>query len=234
MKELNDIVVAQCDDLIKTGAVEEMIRKSLEKSVASSIEDALRSYSDFGKALSNHIQESLQVSLDQLNLDQYNQTILKMIEGFYAEELKENAKERLLTQLNKLFQPAPDSIGLQDIVTSYIEKIHHLDREDAEQIVLIIKHTEYGFTHIGLNPKPRSYSGPITDIHECEVQISIHNKELSWVDWSNGRRGSREFIPTPTNSFARRLYQMYCHGTKIEIPSLDADDYDTYYPGADY
>ena len=66
MKELSTIVTEKITSLIDNGDIESIISKKLEMTIEDCINDAMRSYSDFGQAIKSKIEESINFSLKEI------------------------------------------------------------------------------------------------------------------------------------------------------------------------
>ena len=94
--------------------VKEIVEKRVSKAVEDAIDNAMRSYSPFGKDLEKKIQEAL--SIQNLNLPQYNSMIGSMIEKLVTGHVSELIEGRLKKDLAELLKLAPKTIKLSEIV----------------------------------------------------------------------------------------------------------------------
>lgn len=76
--DLTIAVHAALEKLIASGKIEEHIEATLAKTIGSTINDALSSYSDFGKQLSSKVKEALLLRED-INLPAYNHAVLQIV-----------------------------------------------------------------------------------------------------------------------------------------------------------
>lgn len=246
MKDFSNAVNTAMQAMIDSGKVEEIIKAKLEKTVESAIDDALRSYSDFGKGLTKHIESSLKVDFSNCNLQEYGQTVLKMVEGLVNKHVQESAQAKLLDQLNKLFDTPPAQITLQQLLDDYKEgEEDEAQRDGHEKCGFVIETDNYGFISIGFNPSSEkdnysSYSSDkkrVDKVRDCEIQLHLSKKdkqdgvyELRWISFGGYKpETTHNFMPTSLHGIARRLYQMYSAGTVVTIDSLDTYDYETAY-----
>lgn len=250
MKDFSSAVNSALQAMIDNGKFEAIIQEKLEKTVESAISEALKSYSDFGKALGEHIKNSLQVNLENVNLQEYGHTVVKMVEGLVNQHVQESARGKLLEQLNELFETPPQQITLQQLFDAY-----KADEEDqahcdgTEYCGLVVEKSDHGFVYVGFNPSDRkdnykSYSSAfqerVTKVNECEIQLHFSKGkngdgyEIRWISFGGHKaETTKYFMPTLLNNTSRRLFQMYCSGTLVMIDSLDADDYERSYSWVD-
>ena len=95
MKELNDIVVEKTAEMINDGTVEKMISDNLEKTIGACVADALKSHSDFGRAISEKIEESIQCAGRDIEIPEYNLFIAQVVKDKFTQVLKEQAAQHV-------------------------------------------------------------------------------------------------------------------------------------------
>lgn len=250
MKDFSNAVNNAMQAMIDSGKVEEIIKTKVEKTVEEAISDALKSYSDFGKDLSKHVKESLKVEVANVNLQEYGQAVLKMVEGLVNKHVQQSAQAQLMEQFTELFKSPPSQLTLQQIIDTYKEgEEDEAHRDGNEYCGLVIEESSYGYIYVGLNPadmkvKYGSYTTSkerVDKVNDCEIQLHFKKpvnggdlRELAWVSFGGYRQeDSKCFMPTNLSGMARKLYQMYCAGTKIVIDSIHADDYERAYNWVD-
>jgi len=250
MQDFSAAVNTAMQTMIDNGKIEEIIKAKLEKTVESAIDDALRSYSDFGKQLSKHVQDSLKVDVSNVNLQEYGKTVLGLVEGLVNKHIERAAQGKLLEQLNELFEPPPAKITLQELVDAYKgEEEDEAHRDGHEYCGLVIEKSDYDYLYVGFNPcrnkaKYGSYTSSserIAKVNDCEIQLHMKKPEksselyeLKWISFGGHRdETTKQFLPTMLHGMARRLYQMYCSGTLVDIDSLNEDDYELAYNWVD-
>lgn len=251
MEQLTEAVTDIMREMVEDGTVHALINKHLEKTVESLIEDALRSYSGFGKQLKAHIENSLAIDFSNVTLQEHNHTMLKMVEAAMGRYLAESAQEKLYTEINEIFSPPPEKITLQQLVDDFKEDSEEgHDRGDSDYCGLVISESSGGYIYVGLNPSDMKdcHRGdcvalePIDSVRDCEIQLHFNRQEvegggpgeelrLRWVSFGGYREEStKNFMPTLLHGTARRLFQMYCAGTGVVLNhGMDAGDYSTEY-----
>lgn len=248
MKDFSSAVNAAMQAMIDSGKVEEIIKAKLEKTVDEAISDALRSYSDFGKDLKKHVEASLKIDVSNVNLQEYGQVVLKMVEGLVNKHVQESAQGKLLEQLNSLFETPPPRITLQELLDAYKEGEEDSAHSNGyERCGLIIEESDSGYIYVGFNPSDEegshfgSSTKRIEKVSKCEIQLHFSKPKdatdayaIRWISFG-GYRGetTKNFMPTSLHGLARRLYQMYCAGTMVVIDSLDSYNYERAYSWTD-
>jgi hypothetical protein len=79
MQEIEDAVIAAFRGMVSSGKLNQIIKKKIGETVEGVIDSALRSYSDFDKALSTAVQGALHIDADKLALPGYNEIILQIV-----------------------------------------------------------------------------------------------------------------------------------------------------------
>ena len=84
----------------------------------------MRSYSDFGKALKEHVKEALNVDFRNLNLPSYNAVILEAIRKHLDGQMTVTGRQQLIEGMERLLgSEAPKEITLSQLVEDYKESL---------------------------------------------------------------------------------------------------------------
>lgn len=129
MKELNDVVTGKIGEMISDGTVEKIISEKLEETIKESINSAMRSYSDFGKAITEKINESIQCGALDIEIPAYNQFIKSVVLEKFTQVLEENAA----THLADIIEAAIPPINKQEKFSKVIDRISELWLEKARE-----------------------------------------------------------------------------------------------------
>lgn len=246
--DIQQIVEQETRAIAENGRLREMVRKALEKSIEDAIEQALRSYSDFGKALSQKVKTAVGVELNNVNLQTAVLGLGHLVEGQVNRYVTEQTHPMLLKTLDELFKPAPASIELEALLNEYqkSEEDEAL-RDNVERFTLLIETSEHDAKDITIALSPTTEKGAssylstsksrIAKAHECEIQMHLRRDDtdptvyiMKWIYFGGHRSTTtKDFLPTALWGFARRLYQLYAAGTRLIVPSLEADQYETHY-----
>ena len=79
MIDLNKIVNDALVEMEGEKFVEGVVKKRLQETITSIVDDIFRSYSDFGKNLKNHIEENLKIDFENLGIEGYNTLVLAVV-----------------------------------------------------------------------------------------------------------------------------------------------------------
>jgi hypothetical protein len=226
MKELETAIVAAFNKMAETGAIQTIIENKIEKTVADILDGILKSYSDFGKNLATHIQQSLNVDLSQLGLVGYNDIVLKIIKAKLDDSINIIGKNRLEKELSELLVNPPAEIKLSQLVTDMKES--YQDR-GYSQCTCIVEDSAYSSTicqaylRIYLDAKEK-------DKNSCEYRLGVTDKGEVYSFNISGRDPAKTIFVGPSYGFDRALFQMYTAKTKLIV---DEDEVERYYPGYD-
>lgn len=95
MKELNDVITAKMAAMVEDGTLQAMLERQLEKTMASAVEEAMKPWSDFGKALKDRVGTSIAGLGETLTLPEYNRMIAEVIERKFLQVLGEQGAQHL-------------------------------------------------------------------------------------------------------------------------------------------
>ncbi|WP_198364066.1 hypothetical protein [Burkholderia ubonensis] len=104
----------------------------------------LRSDSDFGKQLSEHVKKAVQVDFSNLGIPGYNDLILKIILQRVDASLNEQIEKHVTSQLDELLAPAPEEIKLSELVADFIKfqadkQLYSCSCDLPERITLLVE-----------------------------------------------------------------------------------------------
>ena len=242
MEDLKKAVNETLNSLIDSDKINQIIEKQLTETIESIVKDQLRSYSNFGKALSAKIDESLSFDLNDFTFPEYHKVVLNLVEGALNNAVTGQAQEQLKKDLNEMFAPVPKEIKLSSLIQKFIDEYaQEYERDDADNIGLLISESEHGYVTVALHPKDKktSYrsSEDISSWQDCDlvlnIRISKDDPKRGVLSHTYDRTGLKphQFMPTCLHGVSRLMYQMYCAKSEIVFDcGLNSDDYETYYP----
>ncbi|MBT2917735.1 hypothetical protein [Vibrio anguillarum] len=116
MKELQQIVNEQINAMISAGAIEQMISEKLQETMKDSVNQAMRSHSDFGKSIQAKIEESINASLKHVTIPEYNKFISDVVMESYTEAMNATAKAHMKELLDEKLAPVPKEMTAQALL----------------------------------------------------------------------------------------------------------------------
>lgn len=235
MQDLQNAVTDAMSTMVTDGTVKKIIRAKLEKTIEDAIDDQLRTYSDFGKALKKKLSDELSINLDQVSFAEHNHTALKLVESLVNKHSAELYTTKMAKELEKLFEKAPESISLQALINEFKNGVEYGETSD-EQMTLIIEDHQDGYVSIGFSKESSAgYKSSIEKAYQCELYMLIDSRDGTlrrFSEQDRNRNDSNHWLPTSFYGLARKLFQLYCAGTTITFDKhgpFDADYYDTCY-----
>jgi len=220
--EIEKIIQQQFGEIVESGFVEMKIRENLEKTIASIINDCLKSYSDFGKEVKEKVKQSLSIGNMDLKLPEYNQLVCNWITEMINTTLISTGKKQIEENIKKFFKPLEKSeYKISEIIEKFIDD---LDESDCEDITFIRNKSDTvdGYIHyyFDKNSNIAQYS--------CDYQIWI-NKDGVWNVIIASEKAS-EMKTAVLYGFDSFLFQLYVCKVKIiddyedVVTSRDRDD----------
>ncbi len=227
MKEVQELANKILGEMHESGAVEAILRKQLESSFKSAVESAFRSFGAIGKKLEADLTENIKIDLTTVDFDSYNMQITKMLKGVVTEHYKETASRVLMADIEKMLEPAPATITVEDLVAPYIEYAKEEEQRDQEYACLEITRRDSGWSDLKLwngaketesflSSGRKIKNDPILDLYICNEGTIRIIREPS----GNG-------FGTMLYGYDAKTYQMYARKTVItDIQDVDIEDID--------
>lgn len=234
MKELNELTAQKMQQFCTDGTLEGMIEDSLKKMLKDQVDSAIRSYSDFGKAIGEKIEASVGASLSQVSLPEYNNFIAHTVVSAFESNLKAQAQKQIVEVIEDKLTPVPKEMVFEvfsEQIKSYwgedsLNNGHDTidiewDADDAgERIELKLIHPEYDwyntkvtfYRHKGMSATKGWYIGYLYNDQKGRISDSIT-------------------ASTQCHDLLAWLYKMYA--ARTEIMDLDHCIGDSVYIGHD-
>lgn len=161
MLEIKELVAQKTEAMITDGTLEKMIEEKLKESVASAVNDSFRSYSDFGKALSEKISNSIGTAARDIELPEYNSFIASVVKDRFTEALHDQALNSVTKLIEDDLKPIQGVQTVQNILDEVEKqwgdtaKEHGKDEieieiseSESEALYVTFKHPEYDWYDI--------------------------------------------------------------------------------------
>lgn len=218
MNDLAQLAHDSLAQLFESGKVKEMIDKQVESTLQQVIKSSIETYSPFGKALAEHIKSLLPAEFKELELDNYNQFVMNMIQQKLG--LLQNAEMRadIEKMLDEMFKAAPAEIKLSQFSESVREHFKDSNYSNNEHFTFRLE-IDGQWTHIDIDEEPDKQK------YACEYRVSARNGEVYSLR-INGEDPKKTLFIGPHYNFERTLMQMFYGKTKLII-DCDEDDIDT-------
>jgi hypothetical protein len=227
MKELNEIVINKTSEMINDGTVESLITERLEKTIAESIDSAMKSYGEFGKAITQKIKSSIQCAGQDIILPEYNQFIKKVVEDKFAQVLEKNAVPHLTELIEDVIKPVKKEAKISELLNKIEELWGDIAREEGNDCINIETEENDDGTALYV-----SLQNPEWDDETIKVTFySFKRDEGLWhIGYINddGTRITGKPInkaKTHTNGVTDMIYKYYAMGTKFEMDTEIEDIY---------
>ncbi len=226
--DLNIIVAEKTQEMVENGTVEKMIVEKIESTIKQGIDDALRSYSDFGRSISEKISQSIQQASRHVTIPVYNQFIADIVQEQYSKVLNESAVEHL----NKLISDKIITVNKEENLAVLFEKIEELWREEAQEkcydaidvehsyndddtwLKLVFKHPQFSF----YNVEVILYTSEYKDSDTWNIgSIKVNDKRISGHPLNAAG--------VLMDEVGRIIYQYYAMQTEFTIdPDYEIED----------
>jgi translation elongation factor EF-G len=220
MKELNQIVTEKTALMINDGTIENMISERLESTIKDSIESAMRSYSDFGKAITEKIEASIQNAARKVEIPEYNQFIKQVVMDKFSQVLEENAVSHLAELIEKALPPISKEAKASHLMDRIREawegeaREHNkqeieisVDENDSGEVLYVtFNHPEYNFYSVKATFYNFGRNGNTT------WHIGYINEGGKAVTGRSSKGASIH-----RNSVTDLLFQYYAMGTEFEM-----------------
>ncbi len=212
MKELHEVVNSHITSMIENGALNDIIAERLNQAIKESVDDSMRSYGDFGKALKEKMNASLNQALKNVTFPEYNKFVSEVAIQAYNDVLTEQAKSQITTAIEQRLEAVPKEIKAQELLDKIAEYWREpcneegheeieIEWSDSHGMHLKIKHPEYDWETIKISCYDHRTPGIFSIGYLSEESSGRLSGTLNGATHNSGLRGY--------------LYKLYCAGTTI-------------------
>lgn len=218
--DLNKMANAALEQLHSDGTFAQIVRKHVEKTVESTVSDALGSYSDFAKHLKIQLKALVAVNLDKLDIPSYNTLVLQAVKEKLDQATHIKGTELIKKEMDRILADVKPEYKLSELINEW-KKDANEDREHDGERFSYYKDEKYSsLIWLYFDPEPG------TKQQDCEYKVLVdeHGK-------LRALKIGDEDIKTKTimwglHGIGNDLFKIYAHGSRLVI---DDNRIDTYY-----
>ncbi len=204
---LSDLLTQRVTQFANSDTAVEIIDKGVEKLFKDLVDDAFRSYGDFGKKLNEAFKASLPTNISEvIDLPKYNQMVVNLTREAWANSgVTSDMQQKVLALVEKFTsdEAIPKFIMASDLWAAFIEE--HQERATEEQWEapqVFVEDSDYGFIYVGLHPEAESQSRysscKKSSAHSCDFMIAFKPQE---------KREDR--TETPVTHEGHQVYELF-------------------------
>ncbi|PZT51988.1 hypothetical protein [Paenibacillus silvae] len=221
---LNNMVNDAMQSIKEEGIVEQIVRKKIEKTLESIVDDVFSSYSEFGKSLKEAVKENLNVDISRLDLPSYNTLVLQVVKEKLDVITHTQGVEKLKHQMDELLADVKPEYKLSELIEKWKESESEYEERDGEEFSLHIGDSSYSSTWVHLDPEPD------TEKYQCRYAMLVRDDATVSCLKIDDKEINAKKIMYGLDGPGKDLFKIYAHGSKLLI---DKDQVDLYY-GNDY
>jgi hypothetical protein len=212
MKQFEDVVLQSIRHLSESGKLETMIQTKIEKTVEDIVENALRSYSEFGRNLEKAIQETLKVDLSQLGLPGYNNIVLGIVQRKLGALIETMGAQQLEKDLeNLLGTSAPEVIKLSELVEKFKEWVRSDNEACDDAVTAILEKSQYRSYWLYLDKDSN------TTKYSCAIQLGIGEDGKLFSVTLRGTDVKKDLFMGNLYGFERDMFFMHAAKTRVIV-----------------
>ena len=225
MTDISTAVETAMANLVGSGRIEKAIEETLARTISDCIDQHMRSYSEFGKAISEKVKAAIGADLGRISLPEYHAIVLELVSRKLHEFIKDQGTKQFEEMLGELLEPAPPEIKLSQIVTDFkdwvADRYDYEDRSDSE-ITVILEEPEYSFSttrwvYLDKDANKRKY--------DCEFAFLIAADGRVSAIRCKGKNAKEDLFLGGYYGFERTLFKLHVGATTVIV-----DTYDTCMP----
>lgn len=214
MKELQQIVNEQINAMLTSGSIEQMIAEKLNSTINECVSDAMRYYGDFGKSIKSKIEESINSSLSNITIPEYNKFICDMVIESYTQAMNESSKAHMKELLDKHLAPVAKEMTAQQLLEQIEQYWQEDTRENGHHKINIAwsRRTSAIYMKV-INPEYEDQSIEVTFYNHRENDSNTYH--IGYIKEDENKISGCITGATHALGLAGFFYKLYCAQTKI-------------------
>lgn len=218
MFDLEKAVTDACRSFVEGGRLNAMVETHVCKMLDSIISDAMRSYGDIGKQISEAVKKSLAIDTEQLGLAGYNATVLAIVKQRLEAAVHKVGTEKLAADMDALLGTnVPAEIRLTDMIDEF--KQWAADESNSDRCTIIVGEEKYSSRWVSLDKEKCKRE------FDCQFRLLLPNEGNPVVSRIDGVDPSKSLMLGKLYGFPSRLFQLYAAGTRVIVDETDFDNH---------
>ena len=223
MKELQDLVNKQVENLIETGAIEKMVQEGVQNAIQQAISRQFDAYGSITKELEKVIKSKLTIDESQLNIPSFNALMERVVNSAINEFHAGEAGSQLKELMQKKLSPLPSEMTIVAFIDTIVEFWRGDDYEaDKYETYASVEfeHSKYGWYDLKIWNGPKETGIYSTRPTTPEIKLSIReNGQIM------GRHGVEPYYMNDVDGFILKAYAQGVKITELEEsnPSCECD-----------
>lgn len=211
MKELEEQVVKAFRTMVESGQLEKSIQEKVARTVNEVLDESLKSWSPFGKALKEHVATQLNVDFRALGLGGYNDLVLSVIRSKLDSLIDATWKADLEKGMEDLLRGGPSEIKLSELMAELKETYSYDASQKGWEHATCIVESKEGISSlrwVHFDPEPQ------TQTYRCRFRMLVHADGTSPSVSVEGKEIQSDLLDR-CHGFTRTLFQLRTAKTKI-------------------
>lgn len=227
MKEINDIVTAKLAAMHESGAIEKMISESVEKSIASAIKESFERYGSITKTIEEAIKAGFKLDPGAIDFDHYNAVMLSAVKQKVMSAFGDDARSRFMQEMDKVLEPAPESIDIHDFVSRIAEmwRENYSEFDEYDECATVEINPAFDFSQdtdkrVSIWNKRKDGGRHFSTDNSSQIELFVCKGKI--------RISHRmRFNPTCLDEVEAYIFKLYAAGTEITgINDYDPDEHE--------
>jgi len=218
MQQLQDAITTHFQTMVESGKLDEIIATKVESLIEDALGDALRSYSDFGKAFKESLKGILTFDLDKMQIGKYNELVAEIVKTKLGDHLEGKWKDDFEAYLDTLLSGGPPEMKLSELLKELVRMNEDEAREEGHEYAKMeVGKSEYGTVDVAMWPwETDRYASRYT----APYRLRIDKEGRVWsIELGNEERDE---TPSPLElrsrwRFEAQLFRLRTAQTKVVI-----------------
>ena len=206
-------------DLINGDVIKNIIAKQLESTISDIVRDSMRSYSDFGKTISEKINNVINLAASNVELPEYTKFVSDVVLQQFDKVLQEQAKEQLTELIQKDLGELPSGVLTAEALIKKIQSCFESDEGQEERTIEVsLENSSHSAIYLKITDEENSEETKITLYnHGRKEHPTIGYLESGGWRSRNTRISERSLNTHCMDSLEKFLFRLYCAQTQIDL-----------------
>lgn len=210
--DLQAMVNTALTNMHQDGSLEKMITAQLEKTVKSVLDDAIGSYSGFGKELKEAVKSTLGINIDRMELPTYNVLVTNIIKDRLDQIVHEEGVEKMKQRLDEMFTPVKPEVHLSELIEEWKKALNEDGDRNGESITVLWEDSTYGgggWLYVDADED--------RDKYRCDLQVGVNKEDKVFALKWEGKDLTKAKTDWGINEIAEQFFRIYAAGSKLIV-----------------
>lgn len=224
--QLVETVTEALGKMIEADTVKDIITKQIESTITDIVSHSMRSYSGFGKIISEKINSVIHIAASNVELPEYTKFVSDCVIDQFDQVLKAQAQEQLKELIQNEFGPMQSGVMTAQQFYDHITSCFETDEwQEEREIEVQLEETDRDVIYIKIIDEEKSEEVKLS-FYNWRNEEGFHIGYIESGGWNHcsTRVSERSLNTHCMDKLEKFVFRMYCAQTKVDMSDISMFD----------